>query len=127
MANNVSFVDAERIHDRHDVVAGYILTVASWIFRHVRRRIAARRKCNAAMRTREIPHLRFPRAMVAGEFVDKDDRSAGTGLFAMELGAVGCGDLRHRYLAIDCYAASAKSSSSQISVTGAGRTSPVRP
>ena len=126
MTNNVRFVDAKPIHDRHDIVASDVLTVAGRIFRYVRGRIAARGKRNAAMRTREITHLRFPRAIVAGEFVDEDDRSAGASLFAIKLSAVGCGDLGHRYLAIVCYAASAKSSSSQISVTGAGKTSPVR-
>ena len=67
--------DAERIHDRDDVAAGNVLTVAGRITRYVRRRIAARGKRDAAMRTREIAHLRFPRSIVAGELVDEHDRA----------------------------------------------------
>ena len=88
MADYVRLVDAERIHDGDDVAAHDVLAITRRIARHVRRRIAAGTEGDAAMRTREIAHLRFPGAVVAGEFMDEDDRRSRPGLFAVEPGAV---------------------------------------
>ena len=35
MSDDVGLVDAEPIHDRHDIIAGDVLTIAGRIFRYV--------------------------------------------------------------------------------------------
>src|SRR5258708_31945005 len=48
--------------------------------RHIGGRIAARIDGDAPIVTRGIAHLRLPRAIVAGELMDEDDRNAFAGL-----------------------------------------------
>src|SRR3974390_304476 len=62
MADNMRLVDAERIHDCDDVVAGNVLAVALWIGRHIGWWIAALAVGDAAGPPREIAHTRLPRS-----------------------------------------------------------------
>ena len=71
MTDHMRFIDAERVHDRDDVAAHDVLAVACRIVGDVGRRIAALTECHAAVRAREIAHLRFPGAVIAGEFMDE--------------------------------------------------------
>jgi hypothetical protein len=88
-------VDRERIHDRNHVVARDVLTIVVWIGRNVGRGIAALAVSHAAMLAAEIAHLRLPAAIVAGVFMDEDDRRPAADLLDVELGPVCCGDFRH--------------------------------
>ena len=74
MADDVRSVDAERVHHRDDVIAEMILAVFAGIVGDIGRRIAALAVGDAAMRAREMPHLRLPAAPVAGIFMHEDDR-----------------------------------------------------
>jgi hypothetical protein len=40
------------------------------------------------MGAREVPHLRLPGTVIAGEFVDKHHRRAGAGLLIIKTGAI---------------------------------------
>ena len=60
VADHVRLVDLERVHQRQHVVARDVLAVARRLFRHVGGRIAALAVGDAAMRAREIAHLRLP-------------------------------------------------------------------
>ncbi len=101
MADHVRALDAERIHDRDDVGTGDVLTVARRIAWHLRRRITARGKGDAAMRAREGAHLRFPGPVIAGELVDEHDGRACARLFIIKPGAVRAGDHGHlQYLVL---------------------------
>ena len=95
MADHVRPGDAERVHDRHHIGACDVLAVARRIARHLRGRIAARRKGDAAIQAREGAHLRLPGPVIAGEFVDENHWRAHAGFFVIELGAVAAGDGRH--------------------------------
>ncbi len=50
---------------------------------------------DAAMLAAQMPQLRFPAAVVAGIFMDEDDRRSGADLFHVELHSVGCGNFYH--------------------------------
>ncbi len=96
VTDHMGLFDAERVHDRDHIASRNILPVARRIVRHVRRRIAALAVGDAAMRARKTAHLRLPGTIVAGEFVDEDNRRAAAGFFVIEAHAVGSIDLGHR-------------------------------
>ena len=72
-ANNVRFIDGERIHYRADVVTSTRLGVLLLRTRDFGLRPASCIISDCPMSTGEIPHLRLPTAMVTSKFVDKDD------------------------------------------------------
>ncbi len=74
VADDVSLVDFQGIHNRQNVIARDILAVARAIFRHVGWRITALAVGDAAVRAGEETHLHLPRAVVAGIFVHEDHR-----------------------------------------------------
>jgi hypothetical protein len=87
-ADDVRLVDLEMIEHRDRVVAEIFIAVDVRGSRHVRRRIAARGIDDAAMLAREMPHLRLPAAVVAGEFVHEQNRRAAAGFLVIEAHAV---------------------------------------
>ena len=102
VADHMGFVDFQRVHDRDDVVPGDILAVFVAILGDVGRRITALAVGDAAMGAREMPHLRLPRAVVAGIFMHEDDRRPLAvflaRLFVVQTGAIPRGNMRHRVL-----------------------------
>src|SRR3982074_1445317 len=92
MADDMSFLDLQRVHNRDDVGARDVLTVSLRRLRHVRRRIAARSKRNAAMRAGEISYLRFPCAVIPRKLMNEDNRHTTSRFFVVQADAVGCGD-----------------------------------
>ena len=98
MADDVSIINLQCIHQRDDVRAGGVLPVTRGIVRNVGRRIAALTIGDAAIGAREAPHLRLPGAVIAGKFMDKDDRRPGAGLFVIQVHAIGGFDFRHNGL-----------------------------
>ena len=99
MADDVSLIDLQRVHQRDDVGAGEILAIARRIVWYVRRRIAALAESHAAIIPTEPAHLRLPGAVVAGKFMDEDDRRPGAGLLVVEVHAIGGFDFGHSHLA----------------------------
>src|SRR5688572_16161824 len=97
-AADMGLVDAQVVEDRTDVVARQRLRVFFRILRHVRWRIAARVERDAAVITREEPHLRLPAAIVTGVLVDEEERLAAARFLEIELHAVVGGGMRHRFL-----------------------------
>ena len=96
MPDHMRLVDLERVHDRDDVVAEMVLAVSVRIVRDIGGRIAALAVADAAVRAREMAHLRLPGAVVAGIFMHEDDRRAAAGFLVIEPNAVARGDMRHR-------------------------------
>src|SRR5260370_32390404 len=66
--------DTKMIEHHENVVGCAVLAIGRWILRHVRRRIAARGIGDGAVAPAEMLKLLFPAAMIAGEFMDEDDR-----------------------------------------------------
>ena len=62
---------------RGDVVRGAVLGITGWILRHVGRRIAARAEGDGAVALAKMAQLRFPAAVIAGEFMHEDERALG--------------------------------------------------
>src|SRR5260370_38566930 len=87
MADDVRFIDSQRIKEGNDIVARNLLTVMRGIFGHVRRRIAALTKSDASMRAREMPELRFPCPVAAAKLVDENDAASRPDLLILEPGA----------------------------------------
>ncbi len=80
MADHMGAVDAKCIQHRDHVVACNVLRVAVRFGRHVRGRIATLTVRDAAVLPVEIPHLRFPAAVVTGKFMHKNHRSSDAAL-----------------------------------------------
>ena len=93
--DDVRFVDLQGVQHGLDVVARALLRVFLYIVRYVGRREPARVVGDAAIAAPEITHLGFPRAAIAGELVNKDERDAAPDLLVVELHAVVGGQMRH--------------------------------
>ena len=87
-ADDMGLVDPQMIEHRGDVVRRPGLGVFRHIVRHVRRRIAARGVGDRPVSLAEMPHLGFPGAVVAGEFMHEDDRRARTAFLVVQADAV---------------------------------------
>src|SRR6266511_3009249 len=72
-SDDMSFVDFQRVEHGTNVVARTILRITLSIRRHVRGRITPRVVGDAPIAAGKIANLRFPRAIVAGEFMHEDD------------------------------------------------------
>jgi hypothetical protein len=72
-------LDTKMIEHHQNVVGRAVLAIARRILRHVRRRIAARGIGDGAVAPAKMLKPLFPAAMIAGEFVDEDDRRASAG------------------------------------------------
>src|SRR5436309_14637028 len=83
-ANDVRALEAQMIEHRSDVGGGAPLGIGDLACRHLRRRITSGVECDAAVAPAEMSHLRLPAAMIPGEFVHEDQRSAGTGLLIVK-------------------------------------------
>jgi hypothetical protein len=76
--------NAEMIEYRGRIVGLLRLAIGGGIVGHVGGRIAARVIGDAAVAAGEMPHLRLPAAVIAGELVREDHRGAGPGLLVIE-------------------------------------------
>ncbi len=83
-ADHMRLADAQVVQHGGDVVRGAGLGVACRIVRDIGRRIAARGVADRAVALAEMPHLRFPGAVVAGEFMHEDQRRAGAGFLIVQ-------------------------------------------
>ena len=86
--DNMGLVDPEMVQHRGNVVRRPRLRIVSHGVGHVRWRISPRGIGDGAIALAEMPHLRLPGAMVAGELMHEDDRCARAGLFVMQANAV---------------------------------------
>src|SRR5438034_5815062 len=91
-------VELQMIQHRDDVVARVGLGIARRILRHVGGRKAARIEGDATEVAREKAHLRLPAAIVAGEFMDEQQRHAAARCLVIELDAVLGGGVGHGIL-----------------------------
>ena len=96
--DHVRLVDLQVIEDCDDVVARSGLRVFLDVVGNVRRRIAAGVVRDAAVAPREVPQLRLPAPVVAGELVHEDHRVAAAGLLVVELHTVARGRVGHAVL-----------------------------
>src|SRR5580700_2991056 len=88
-------VEFERIEHRADVIARAVLRKALAVLGYIRRGIAACIKGDTAVALTEMAQLQFIGSIVAGKFVNEDDRNPAADLFVIELDAVvGC-QMRH--------------------------------
>src|ERR1700732_1256665 len=88
-------VDFERIEHRADVIAGAVLRKALAVPGYIRRGISACIKGDTAVALTEIAQLQFIGSIVAGKFVNEDDRNPTADLFVIELDAVVGSQMRH--------------------------------
>ena len=102
--DDVGALDTQVVEHRERVEAGAVLGVALGVLGYVRRRISARVVGDAAVRAPEVPDLRLPCPVVAGELVDEEDRLAAPRLFVVERNSVvgpgvrhGCPPLPHSF------------------------------
>src|SRR5262245_56657524 len=85
-----------RVYNTTKVVQRTILLITLSIRRHVRRRITPCIVSDALIAAGKIANLRFPRTIVAGEFMHKDDRNARSAVLIVEFHAVVGSQMRHR-------------------------------
>src|SRR6202047_540241 len=78
-ATDMRLLDTKMIEHHENVVRRAVLAVGRRILRHVRRRIAARGIGDGPVTPAKMLKLLFPAAMIAGEFMDEDDRRAAAG------------------------------------------------
>jgi len=97
-ADEMRLCDFEPVQNASKILARPLLRVALKTLGNIRRRVAARIVRDAAVASRQIAHLRFVAAEVAGEFVGKHNRRAGAGFLAIEFDAIVGDDLRHRLI-----------------------------
>src|SRR5258708_4334449 len=97
-AADMRLLDTKMIEHHENVVGGAVLTIGRRILRHVRRRIAARGIGNGAVAPAKMLKLLFPAAMIAGEFMDEDDRRAAAGFLVVQPYAVISGSKSHGQL-----------------------------
>src|ERR1700692_658107 len=86
------------IEHRQNVVGRAVLAIGRRILRYVRWRIAARGIGDGPVALPEMLKLLFPAAMIAGEFMDEDDRRAASGFLVIEPHAVIGGRKSHGLL-----------------------------
>src|SRR5258707_1270557 len=81
-------LDTKTIKHHQNIVGGAVLAVGRRILRHVRWRIAARGIGDGPVAPTKMLKLLFPAAMIAGEFMDEDDRRAASGFLVVQPYAV---------------------------------------
>src|SRR5882762_9778045 len=91
-------LDTKTIKHHQNIVGGTVLAVGRWILRHVRWRIAARGIGDGPVAPAEMLKLLFPAAMIAGEFMDEDDRRSASGFLVVQPYAVISGGKSHGQL-----------------------------
>jgi hypothetical protein len=87
-SDNVRFVDLESIQHGPNVVSRALLRVALAILRDIRRGVSAGVECHAAIILREMANLLLVGAVVAGKFMDKNNRDAFASFLIVELDPV---------------------------------------
>src|SRR5664279_1765813 len=90
--------DSKMIKHRQNVVSGAVLAIGRRILRYVRWRIAARGIGDGPVAPAKMQKLLFPAAMIAGEFMDEDDRRAASGFLVVQPYAVISGRKSHGQL-----------------------------
>ena len=95
MADDVRLVDFQCVHQRDDISAGEVLAVARGVVGNVRRRIATLTVGDAPIGAGKTPHLRLPGAVIAGKFMNKDDRRPSARLFVVQVYAIAGLDFGH--------------------------------
>src|SRR5262249_461275 len=86
--DNMSLVNIERIKHSANVVTRALLRIALAVAGHIRGWIAARIKGHTAVIFRKVANLLFVRAVVAGKFVNKNNRDAFASFFVIELDSI---------------------------------------
>jgi hypothetical protein len=76
--------DPEVVEESQDIVGGAVLGVGGRRCGDVGRRIAAGVEGDGAVALAEMPHLGFPAAAVAGEFMDEENGRSASGLLVIE-------------------------------------------
>src|ERR1700722_2553819 len=97
-AADMRLPDRKMIEHRQDVVGRAVLAIGRRILRYVRWRVAAGGLGDGAVALAEMLKLLFPAAMVAGEFMDEDDRRAAAGFLKVQPHAVISGRKSHGQL-----------------------------
>ena len=97
-------IDRQVVEHRRNVVRRPSLGIFRHIVRHLGRRITPRGIRNRSVPLAEMPHLRFPRAMVAGELMHEYDRNAGAGFLVVQANAVVGAGKWHRSVSPDLLA-----------------------
>src|SRR5262249_61989134 len=87
-ADNVGFVDLQRIEYRADIVTRALLRIFFLILRHIRRRIATRIEGDAAIMLRKMADLLLPGANVASKFMNEYDRYAFARILLIEFHSI---------------------------------------
>src|SRR6266850_1963767 len=77
-AADMRLLDTKTIKHHQDIVGGTVLAVGRRILRHVRWRIAARGIGDGPVAPTKMLKLLFPAAVIAGEFMDEDDRRSAS-------------------------------------------------
>ena len=96
--DDVRLPDGVSVQYGDGVVDGVLLGIRSGIGGDLRRGIAPGDVGDAAVAPRESPHLRLPRAMVAGELVDEEDRLTTPHRLCVQRHAVGGRNHLRRHL-----------------------------
>ena len=89
MTDHMGLAGIQRVEDRERVGNRDVLAVGRAAFRYSGRRIAARGIGDAPVVVLKFSDLLGPGPVIAGEFVDKQNRGAGTVLLVIQPGAVG--------------------------------------
>jgi len=92
----VRLIDGKVVEHIHGIVDRPPLRVAVYAIRHIGGGISARIVRDAAVAAPKIAHLKLPRAVIAGEFMNEQDRPPSAAVFVIELHAVICRQVRHR-------------------------------
>src|ERR1700736_3261052 len=81
-------IDRKVVKDRRDIVCSPGLGIGFHAFGNVRWRIAARCERNRTIAPAEMPHLRFPAAVVAGKLMNKYDGRTAAGFLEVQIDSV---------------------------------------
>src|ERR1700722_6455946 len=99
-AENMRLRNRKMINHPQNVVGRAALAIGRRILRYVRWRIAARGIGDGPVALPEMLKLLFPAAMIAGEFMDEDDRRAASGFLVVQPHAVISGRKGHGQLRV---------------------------
>src|SRR5262245_56789307 len=94
-SNDMRAADAEMIEDRTDIVDRAVLRIGGSILWDVGRRKSPRVVYNTAIAPAEMPDLRFPAAMIAGELMHEDQRRSRARFLIVEADFVVGLSVRH--------------------------------
>ena len=94
-ADRVGAVDAQAVQHRDRVGDRAGLRIGLRLCGHLRRQVPARRVGDAPVGRGEVPDLRLPAPVVAGELVDEQQRLALAGFLGVQRHAVVGHDPRH--------------------------------